>query len=264
MAVTADMKVSDVLKRHPELLEVLVAQSPEFQRLRNPLLRRVMTRLVTLRQAAAMAGIDADELVAALNRALGVEAVPAEPGSGLRSRTGPRPSWARDDLVAVELDVREMQRRHEEPFSRIMQAVSQVPAGRLLKLRNTFEPFPLYEVLGRRGFTAWAQRLADDDWLIYFCRETASEGPSRVPAEPLPEDVVPDRVVDITELVPPEPMIKVLTALEEMAPGQTLLVNHLRRPIYLLQVLDERGYPYRVEEGQGERVQIYIRKPSQP
>lgn len=260
MAVTLDMKVSEVLKRHPELLEVLVERSPEFRRLRNPVLRRVMTRLVTLRQAAAMAGIDPAELVAALNQALGVEAVP-QAGGALGSRTGPRPDWARDDLVAAELDVREMQRREEEPFGAIMQRVATVPPGRIFKLRNTFEPFPLYEVLGRRGFTAWAQRVADDDWVIYFYREGETEGRSAAKAEALPEDVLPDRVVDITELVPPEPMIKILTALEEMEPGQTLLVNHLRRPIYLLEVLEERGYPYRVVEGPEGRVQIFIRKP---
>jgi uncharacterized protein (DUF2249 family) len=263
MAVSPDMKVSEVLRKHPELLDVLVSQSPEFQRLRNPVLRKVMARLVTLRQAAAIAGIDPPELVAALNRALGVEEAPSE-GAGPGSRTGPRPSWARDDLVAVELDVRDMQRRHEEPFSRIMQAVSSVQPGRIFKLRNTFEPFPLYEVLGRRGFAAWAERLADDDWVVYFYREAEPDEANRREADTLPDAVVPDRVLDIEELVPPEPMVKILTALEEMAPGQTLLVNHLRRPIYLLQILDERGYPYRLEERQEGRVQIYIRKPEVP
>ncbi len=263
MAVTADMKVSDVLKQYPQLLDVLIKQSPEFQRLRNPVLRKVMTRLVTLRQAAAMAGLDPAELVATLNRALGIEA-PQPPSVPIESRTGERPEWARDELVAVDLDVREMQRRHEEPFSRIMQAVGAVPAGRIFRLRNTFEPLPLYEVLGKRGFKAWAMQLAEDDWITYFYREAPAPSRSSQDSLQLPANAkldTADKVVDIIDLVPPEPMIKVLTALEEMEPDRTLLVNHQRRPIYLLQVLDERGYPYRVVEHDDGRVQVYIYKP---
>ena len=58
MAVTPNMKVAEVLKRYPQLLEVLVAQSPHFSRLKNPILRRLQARLVTVAQAAAIAGLE--------------------------------------------------------------------------------------------------------------------------------------------------------------------------------------------------------------
>ena len=49
--VLASWKVSQVLKRYPELLEVLVSLNPTFRMLRNPLSRKVQRRLVTVAQA---------------------------------------------------------------------------------------------------------------------------------------------------------------------------------------------------------------------
>lgn len=54
--IRPDMRVSEVLEQHPKLLEVLIAASPAFQKLKNPLLRRTMPRLVSVAQAARMGG----------------------------------------------------------------------------------------------------------------------------------------------------------------------------------------------------------------
>lgn len=48
VTITPDMKVAQVLDEHPELLDVLVSQSPEFRRLNNPLLRRTLARSVVV------------------------------------------------------------------------------------------------------------------------------------------------------------------------------------------------------------------------
>ena len=61
--ILASWKISEVLKAYPELLDVLVDLTPAFDKLRNPVLRRVQTRLVTVQQAAGIAGLDARELV---------------------------------------------------------------------------------------------------------------------------------------------------------------------------------------------------------
>jgi hypothetical protein len=46
-----------------------------------------------------------------------------------------------------------------------------VPPGQAFRLRNTFQPFPLYGVLGAKGFAHWVEELGPDDWLITFYRE---------------------------------------------------------------------------------------------
>lgn len=73
-----------------------------------------------------------------------------------------------EDLV---LDVREYHARGEEPFSAIMSAVSSLQPGQRFVLVNTFDPVPLYKVLGRQGFTSNTEQLAPDHWRITFTRE---------------------------------------------------------------------------------------------
>ncbi len=55
--VRSDWTVSQVLAHYPELLQVLIDLSPAFKHLRNPLARTLRTRLVSVAQAARVAGM---------------------------------------------------------------------------------------------------------------------------------------------------------------------------------------------------------------
>jgi len=194
LPVTAEQKVAQVLREHPELLDVFTAQSQALHRLRNPLMRKTFSRLVTVAQAAGVAGMPPEELLRALNSALGVSAAdidaalaaaPVTPEmetvaqngaseSGAQfERTGmdTKPDWLSQAPVVVELDARDMQRRGEDPFFTIMDAARGVEVGESLTLRNTFKPAPLLGVLGKKGFAYWAEQLGPEDWLITFHRE---------------------------------------------------------------------------------------------
>ncbi|MDE2491373.1 MAG: DUF2249 domain-containing protein [Elusimicrobia bacterium] len=87
----------------------------------------------------------------------------------------PRPSWAGDDGAEV-VDVREDLRAGREPFQTIIRAAEKTAEGRVFVLRATFEPKPLYKLLGNKGFEAWPERLADEDWRVYFRRKPAGRG----------------------------------------------------------------------------------------
>lgn len=271
--ITPNTKVGDVLKEHPELLDVLLAQSPHFSRLKNPILRKIHGQLVTVGQAAAIAGLDPATLVRTLNSAIG-HADATEVSFSLTSMAGvPEPPWLKSAPVAVDLDVREDQRRHADPFQRIMEAVTQVQDGQVLHLKNTFEPLPLYDVLGKRGFVAWARHSGSEEWDIYFLK-VRKEQPQKEFHTGEPDgraDVAGSAAIDIdgpsatvtidvSELTPPQPMIKILDALAKLGPGETLLVHHQRRPAYLYPKLAELGYQNKTIEKGPNQVEIYIRK----
>ena len=70
----------------------------------------------------------------------------------------------------VELDVRHYHAEGREPFQDIMTAINGLEAGDSLVLRNTFEPVPLYGVLGSRGFTHAVRQESPQDWFITFTK----------------------------------------------------------------------------------------------
>ncbi|MBI2955445.1 MAG: DUF2249 domain-containing protein [Chloroflexi bacterium] len=269
--ITPNMKIAEVLKEHPELLDVLVAQSPHFSRLKNPILRRIHGRLVTVAQAAAVAGIDPIVLVRTLNTAIGQNSTEEFRFTLPSMAVTPEPAWVKGAQIAVSLDVRDDQRNHSDPFKRIMAATSQIQEGQVFQLRNTFEPLPLYDVLGKQGFVAWARKLGTEDWEIFFLKTARTQGAKTDsgsidqarPAEDGGIDTTAATAtitIDVGELTPPQPMIKIMDALASLKHGETLLVHHQRRPAYLYPKLAELGYKHKTIEKGPNQIEIYIRK----
>jgi uncharacterized protein (DUF2249 family) len=147
-----------------------------------------------------------------------------------------------------------------------MEGVRKVAAGEILRLRNSFEPVPLYDVLRMRGFEHVTYKLADDDWEILFFN-TGEKVSKRNAAQPEPEPAQTEWTgdetitIDVSELVPPEPMMRILSALEEMEPGKTLLVHHARRPMFLYPQLDDLGYTHQTRDIGPGQVEVLIHKP---
>jgi uncharacterized protein (DUF2249 family) len=69
------------------------------------------------------------------------------------------------------LDVRPLIARGEEPFPKIMKAVTGLAPGERLLLVAPFLPSPLIERLKGDGFTARPERAADGSWRTHFVRE---------------------------------------------------------------------------------------------
>ncbi len=59
--------------------------------------------------------------------------------------------------------------------------------------------------------------------------------------------------LDLRDLEPPEPMVRIMAALERMNAGESLQVGLPRRPVYLLPILKEAGHRFEVVEESGDR-----------
>ena len=73
----------------------------------------------------------------------------------------------------LTLDVRPELRAGGEPFPRIVQAVASLEPGQAFRLLATFEPIPLYAVLGRKGLGHRAIHHGEGDWEILFTSDPA-------------------------------------------------------------------------------------------
>jgi uncharacterized protein (DUF2249 family) len=65
--------------------------------------------------------------------------------------------------------------------------------------------------------------------------------------------------IDVRGLEPPQPMVRILRALDRLAPGARLEVLHERRPVFLYPQLDDRGFAHETEEPEPGLVRIVIR-----
>lgn len=141
-----------------------------------------------------------------------------------------------------ELDVRPILMGGQDPFSQIMSAISALDEGDVLKLINSFEPLPLYKVLGRQGYEHFTEQF-DNEYHIYFWN-TGNNGQEdqTVPAQKEKEDTTVVIELDVRGLEPPEPMIKILEKLTQLPECAVLLVHHHREPVMLYPKLEENGF----------------------
>lgn len=150
----------------------------------------------------------------------------------------------------IDCDVRPTLRNGGEPFQEIMRAVGSLHPGEGLRLLATFKPVPLFTVMEKKGYACAANPLEGGDWEVLFSPHAANEkepGSARE-ANGSPEaEFWPDPVMEMDnrDLDPPEPMVRILAAVEEMRPGAVLSALLCREPVFLLPELKKRGHAWR-------------------
>lgn len=175
----------------------------------------------------------------------------------------------------VDLDVRPILRAGGEPFSAIMKAIADTSPDGALKLRATFKPAPLFRVLGSQGWQHWIERGEGDDWIVWFYRPQDMTRETEVSLTDMSAAfLLRDRPelqgrlkvegacwqLDVRELSPPEPMELTLAVLEKLPNGASLVQLNERVPQFLLPILLERGFQYRLVDQDPKQVRIEIRR----
>lgn len=67
--------------------------------------------------------------------------------------------------------------------------------------------------------------------------------------------------VDCRDLLPPEPMVKVLEAVEKMGRNEAVLMMHRKKPALLLPRLKEKGLDFELTEKDSEGIELLIWRP---
>lgn len=147
----------------------------------------------------------------------------------------------------LELDVRPSLARGEDPFSLIMAAVDGLSPGQSLRLIAPFRPVPLFNVMANRGFTARDTALGGGAWEVVFA-PLEGEEPEAGLAPGSARDAAlwpePSEALDLSGLMPPEPMVRILETLEAMAPGEVLFATLDREPMFLFPELAMRHHEW--------------------
>ncbi|QRM57147.1 DUF2249 domain-containing protein [Sinorhizobium sp. BG8] len=149
------------------------------------------------------------------------------------------------EIAPKVLDVRPMLRSGGEPFQAIMQAVQELRPGQALKLFATFRPQPLFRVMQGAGFDHEAHEIEGGDWEVIFTPQPqAAPVETSVDADRPETWPDPSEHLDLTDLDPPEPMVRILAAAEALGPGEVLFAVLSREPLFLFPELTKRGHQW--------------------
>lgn len=148
------------------------------------------------------------------------------------------------DLTQFDLRVIPCRQKHALIFARW----AELPVGGHFVLINDHDPVPLYYQFAAQfpGAFTWEYLVAGpSEFHVKITRLAASPAQPAVMPPPKPAGAEPCGAgvtdVDARGLEPPEPMMRILAALESLPAGATLRARTDRRPVNLLPELEARG-----------------------
>lgn len=167
LIITPRTKIFDLLEAYPQLEEKLINLVPAFDKLRNPMLRRTITRITNLGQAAGMGNIPVEELVNQLRREVGQDVGVFE-NPTVENNT--KPQWVDLWPLSGELDARPMLAAGDHPVGQVLADLQKLPAERKYRLIVPFLPVPLIDKATGLGFLHWVDKINEAEYHIYFRR----------------------------------------------------------------------------------------------
>jgi hypothetical protein len=167
LVITPDTKIGALLDAFPELEELLTEMAPAFSKLQNPLLRKTIAKIATLRQAAEIGNISLGELINRLRCAVGQEIQENITGKNATSYHE-KPDWITGGKIIDTLDARPMLADGEHPVQLVMSRIAGLCEDEVYCLITPFKPVPLIETAEKKGFRSWTEKISEQEFHTYF------------------------------------------------------------------------------------------------
>ncbi|HNR68740.1 MAG TPA: DUF1858 domain-containing protein [bacterium] len=163
--ISPKTKVLQLIESYPHLEDTLIGYVPAFKKLKNPVLRKTVAKVATLQQAATIGNVKVEDLINALRKEAGQDAISLESDDNY---TTTQPEWFDKSLVKKELDIREMLNAGEQPVNQVMAELNRLAAGDLFLVIAPFIPAPLIDKASSLEIEHWIDKKNDETFCVYF------------------------------------------------------------------------------------------------
>lgn len=167
LIITPKTKIYDLLEAYPELEETLIGSAPQFKKLRNPVLRKTITKITSLSQAAVIGGLKVEDLINKLRSEVGQSTIDNLEFES-KKYNSVQPGWFNETKVTETIDIREMLNAGEQPVHEVMAAIKKLNAEEILKVVAPFIPAPLIDKSLSLDYLHWLDKKANEEYWVYF------------------------------------------------------------------------------------------------
>ncbi len=167
LIITPKTKIFDLLEAYPQLEDVLISFAPPFKKLKNPVLRKTITKITNLSQASVIGGIKVEELINKLRAEVGQTAsgsIETEDSN----YTTEKPDWFDESNISESINIREMLNAGEQPVHEVLALLKKLDSGKILKVIAPFIPAPLIDKSLSLNYEHWLDKKADEEFFVYF------------------------------------------------------------------------------------------------
>lgn len=151
--INPQTKVGEMLDTYPQLEEVLISISPSFAKLKNPILRRTVARVVSLRQAAEIGNVDVGGMVLKLRKAIGLNILDIKPEEeDSQNKEIITELTFNNNDISVSFDAIDIINSGNSPMKEILAKAEQLHKGETMELITPFVPQPIIEFLTSKSY----------------------------------------------------------------------------------------------------------------
>ncbi|MEW6506829.1 MAG: DUF1858 domain-containing protein [Bacteroidota bacterium] len=163
--ITPKTLVGDLLNAYPELEEKLIEIAPVFKKLKNPVLRKTIAKVTTLKQAAVVGNVSISEMINRLRKAVDQEEtlLIEEP-----SAVKPKPDWVKNDKIKFEYDASIDLESGIHPAAKVTKDVLQLQGDEIYLLITPFIPAPLIKILEDKGLVTFTEKRSESSFYTYI------------------------------------------------------------------------------------------------
>ena len=273
--ITAKTKISELIKYNSKSVDAIASLAKPLEKLKNPILRKIMASRVTIGEAAKMGGTTVEEFKRVL-LPLGFT-FEEEVSTKEEKVSEAQPTWLQEANKAdIDFyDVRPIIDNGADPLKEILGRFKTTEPGKILCIINNFVPTPLIYLLKQEKAEAtFVETISDKEFNTYFLKKEKEEKNSTATAdEKLQMDDVESfaaicsqftkeqtKEIDVRELEMPGPMEMILSELQNLPAGNALYINHKRVPVYLLEELADKNYEVHINNREEGNVKMLIFK----
>ncbi|MEG8947917.1 DUF1858 domain-containing protein [Rosettibacter firmus] len=153
LEITPNTIVGDLLNTYPQLEDKLIEIAPVFSKLKNPVLRKTIAKVATLKQAAQIANISVAQLVNKLRAEVNQEQLIIESEKQKESK----PDWVDKKKIAYEYDASVDIESGFHPAAKVTKEILELKEDEIYLLITPFVPAPLIKIVEEKGFKTYTE-----------------------------------------------------------------------------------------------------------
>jgi len=169
LIITPKTRIFELLQAYPGLEDLLISLAPEFKKLKNPVIRNTVAKVANIAQAAAIGGLNVEEMVNRLRESVGQGSLEQIEGTGTSYVTA-CPEWFSKEAVAHRIDISDMLNRGEQPVHEVLSAIKQLEDGKILEVQAPFLPVPLLDKSLSLGYRHWVDKQGNGEYRVYVVK----------------------------------------------------------------------------------------------
>ncbi|MEE9553869.1 MAG: DUF1858 domain-containing protein [candidate division Zixibacteria bacterium] len=168
--ITPYITVSKLLETYPELEDVLIGIAPPFKKLKNPILRRSVAKVATIKHISSVGNVPLNELINTLRRAVGQPEI--KESYDEENYFQPEPDWFSVEKISVSINEDKLGSTDKMTLAVILKKAKTIKKDEIIELVTTFLPAPGIDIMKSKGYFVWSIKVDNGIIKSYFLKNS--------------------------------------------------------------------------------------------